>query len=400
MIIKCPECGRQVSEKAPTCPSCGVEIAGKITRCKNCGEIYFKEDGICPACHTPYTSAVASNYRTSPAADTTTTSQQSPIVSAANSKTEKTDRECNPADGKQPNGNDVKPAKQKGKGYATIIVAFIFAVIVCGALFYFYNRAQSDKENEDYEFAIRSTDADVLQQYLLRYTDAPAAHRDSIQTHLLLIQKADEEWHNAVLSNSRNALQQYIDNNPQSIHCREALNKIDSLDWINASRSDSQQLVEEYIKTHSDGKYIDDANELLTKLKRSTVQDSEKTAITALFRQFFQSINSRSESSLLSTVSIVLESFLGKQDATQNDVIQFMNKIYKEDISNMNWRIDNSSYKIDKREVAEDEYEYSVTFSVIKEVDHSGTISTENYRVNAGVSTEGKISKFALTKID
>ena len=32
-IIKCPECGRQISDKAPTCPSCGVEIAGKITKC-------------------------------------------------------------------------------------------------------------------------------------------------------------------------------------------------------------------------------------------------------------------------------------------------------------------------------------------------------------------------------
>lgn len=30
-IIKCPECGRQISDKAPTCPSCGVEIAGKKT---------------------------------------------------------------------------------------------------------------------------------------------------------------------------------------------------------------------------------------------------------------------------------------------------------------------------------------------------------------------------------
>lgn len=30
-LINCPECGHQVSDKAPTCPSCGVEIAGKIT---------------------------------------------------------------------------------------------------------------------------------------------------------------------------------------------------------------------------------------------------------------------------------------------------------------------------------------------------------------------------------
>ena len=29
-IIKCPECGHPVSDKAPTCPNCGVEIAGKV----------------------------------------------------------------------------------------------------------------------------------------------------------------------------------------------------------------------------------------------------------------------------------------------------------------------------------------------------------------------------------
>lgn len=30
MLIKCPECGHQVSDQAKTCPSCGVEIAGKV----------------------------------------------------------------------------------------------------------------------------------------------------------------------------------------------------------------------------------------------------------------------------------------------------------------------------------------------------------------------------------
>ena len=53
-IIKCPECGHQISEKATICPSCGVEIDGKITRCVHCGEVYFKDDGLCPNCHRPY----------------------------------------------------------------------------------------------------------------------------------------------------------------------------------------------------------------------------------------------------------------------------------------------------------------------------------------------------------
>ena len=51
MIIKCPECGHQVSDRAKTCPSCGIEIAGKITRCPDCGEYIFKDDRECPNCH-------------------------------------------------------------------------------------------------------------------------------------------------------------------------------------------------------------------------------------------------------------------------------------------------------------------------------------------------------------
>ena len=36
-LIKCPECGRSVSEMASSCPDCGYPIAGNIS-----GEVYFK----------------------------------------------------------------------------------------------------------------------------------------------------------------------------------------------------------------------------------------------------------------------------------------------------------------------------------------------------------------------
>ena len=52
-IIKCPECGHQVSDKAATCPSCGVGIAGKVTPCPECGAIVFNDQAECPVCHRP-----------------------------------------------------------------------------------------------------------------------------------------------------------------------------------------------------------------------------------------------------------------------------------------------------------------------------------------------------------
>ena len=52
-IIKCPECGHQISEKATVCPICGIGIAGKVVRCAFCGEVYLRSDGLCPNCHRP-----------------------------------------------------------------------------------------------------------------------------------------------------------------------------------------------------------------------------------------------------------------------------------------------------------------------------------------------------------
>ena len=391
MIIKCPECGRQVSEKAPTCPTCGVQIAGKITRCQNCGEIYFTEDGMCPSCH----QSGSGNYRPVNPTPRQTVNPQ-PAVQPTQSP-----RPSNVSDNNG-NGPDrpTPPAPKKKSNKATLVVAFIFAAIVCGGMFYLYHNAKSNKEAEEYEFAMRSTDPDVLQSYLLSYSDAPQEHRDSIEAHLRLLQKGDDDWRNAVLSNSRTALEEYIKNNPESVHCQEARNKIDSLDWVNAQKSNDAETVEQYTTEHPDGRYIDEAKLLLSKLMSTTVQPDEKQMITGIFRQFFQSINSKDESRLTSTVSMVLDTFLGKSNATSQDVITFLHKLYKDDVTNMNWHLDIPSFKINKREVAEEEFEYDVTFSAKQDVEHGESTEEHTYRVSASVSNDGKISGFNLTRLN
>ena len=40
-MIKCPECGHQVSDKAKSCPNCGAPIDTKVY-CPNCGSSNVK----------------------------------------------------------------------------------------------------------------------------------------------------------------------------------------------------------------------------------------------------------------------------------------------------------------------------------------------------------------------
>ena len=65
----------------------------------------------------------------------------------------------------------------------------------------------------------------------------------------------------------------------------------------------------------------------------------------------------------------------------------------------MNWRI-NNDYKIKKREVSEEDYEYQVQFSAVQDVDLTdGTKKQNNFKINAVVSPAGKVSSFNMTQV-
>ncbi len=418
-IIKCPECGHQISDKAPVCPSCGVEIAGKVTKCPNCGEVYFKDQEMCPNCHRPtYTSqppipptaasqASAYSQGTAYSQASTSQSQASTIPPTPQSTTRLSGTPTPPPIGANVgntyggNGNASPQGEEKKKkgSRSILIVSFIFAVLVCGVMYYFYDSANRNKEQEAYEYAMQSSDPMVLQSYLDTYKEADEAHRDSIMAHLNMLQQVDQDWTNALVSGSKEALEAYLQKYPNSPHKQEVWNKIDSIDWQMALKDNTVDGYQAYLDAHADGSHIEEAEEALQKIKSSEVQPEESQVISGLFRQFFQSINSRNEDGLTATCEDILSSLLGKTSATKSDVVTFMHKLYKEDVSNMNWHL-NNDYKVKKREVGDQEYEFQVQFTARQDVDKTdGSKTQNNYKINATVSPSGKISAFNMAKV-
>lgn len=47
-LVKCPECGKEISDKAKACPNCGAPVAKKF--CQHCGEKIDQECVVCPKC--------------------------------------------------------------------------------------------------------------------------------------------------------------------------------------------------------------------------------------------------------------------------------------------------------------------------------------------------------------
>lgn len=398
-IIKCPECGRQISDKAPTCPNCGVEIAGKIIKCPHCGEIYFSSQEMCPNCHEIASAGPAAPV--TPAASVTPAAPVNPPTPPTPPTPPVPPVRQTPmaaGNGNNPENEAQQKAKKKS-ARSILIISLVFSVLVCGILYYFYDNANRNKEEEAYEYAMQSSDPMVLQSYLDTYKDAEEAHRDSIMAHLEMLKSIDQDWTNALVSGSKQALEDYLQKYPNSPHKQEAWNKIDSIDWNVAKAADNVQAYQAYLDAHADGAHIEEAENAMKKAKSRDLQPEEKQMVSGLFRQFFQSINSHNADGLSATCEDILSSLLGKTSATKADVVTFMDKLYKENVANMNWHI-NNDYQIKKREVGEEDYEYQVQFSAVQNLDLTdGSKKQNNFKINAVVSPAGKVSSFNMNQI-
>lgn len=52
-LIKCPDCGNEISEFAEKCPHCGYIVKDRIKKCDECGNSYDKLLSSCPKCGFP-----------------------------------------------------------------------------------------------------------------------------------------------------------------------------------------------------------------------------------------------------------------------------------------------------------------------------------------------------------
>ena len=260
MIIKCPECGHQVSDRARTCPSCGVDIAGQVIQCPDCGEYIFKDDHECPNCHCSINAAAPEPERTIiPNNQNTQIAQNNPVVPT----------EVAPE----------PPKKKSHKGFwSALIIGFVLALIIVLLGIYYAQKTQMENELRAYENAMMSNEPAVLQNFLDMYIEAPVAHRDSIKVHLQALMKIDRDWENARISQSKKDLQLFIDRNPDNVHVREARQMIDSLDFETAKMMDTMESYKKYMEDHEQGFYYDEAKSAYDRLEEEMVRAAQLKA--------------------------------------------------------------------------------------------------------------------------
>ena len=378
-IIKCPECNAPVSDQAPICPTCGVEIKGKITICTTCNNAYLTEKEECPKCASKKnTTGITPVKGTTPIENPSQTIEIAPLIESQQS------------------------VSQKNKNPQKIIIlsSFIIALLICATFLYIYSNAQKKNEKEAYELAMNSKEIGILEDYLNTYSkDAPQEHIDSINAHLSILLSTDKEWTNALIQNSKEGFEEYLSKYENPKHKNEALQKIDSLDFVAVSQKNTIEAYNTYISDHYDGNYINEANEKIRILKTKEVQQDEYQMVAGTIKTFFRGISERNENKVQETISPNISSFLNKTDFNRSDIALFMSKLYKDNVESIYWSIDNN-LKIKKKEIGLEEYEYTTIFNVAQDVKlKDGQSEANKYRVQTRIDPTGKIVEFNMIKI-
>lgn len=383
-IIKCPECGHQVSDQAKTCPSCGIEILGKIMPCPECGEIVFKNQRSCPCCNAPLHGGEAV-----PCGGESVGVDEGPTAMEMESQT--------PA----ANSGAAGPASHRRPVTTVVAVAFVLALLVVFGWMYFYKNTQEQNELDAYENAMASGEPAVLKNFLDMYVDAPSEHRDSVSARLADLKAIDSEWADAVASGSKTAIERYVKMHPNSVHVAEAKIKVDSLDWVAAADANTSEAYRDYIERHADGLYVDEAQSRFEKLDAQKVTPEDEQAINSLFSGYFTSLAAGDEEGLTACLANIMTSFLHKENATKADVIEHMKRINSQpDVTLMNFRL-NNDMRITKSEASAGGYEYSVTFSLDQKLEYTDAAKNafNTYKVEAKVSPDMKIEELNMRKV-
>ena len=270
-IIKCPECGHEVSTKAPTCPNCGVAIQNNIKRCPICNRLVLMDADQCPHCSARF---LVDKTEPAPAATTAPVVPVVSILAAVSPMTADAEEVPLPApsfeepagappagtksgsssaDGTSP--TPPKDPKKKSSPWWLLVLAIV--IVAVGGFFYFSYQLHEATEEKDYESLKGCTEIENYQDFINRYPES--RHIENVRSRLKELQRIENEWRSACNAKDSHQLQEFIDQNPTSIHKSTALFKIDSLDWVEADRKGTAAAYNLYIERHEDGEHIDQA---------------------------------------------------------------------------------------------------------------------------------------------
>ena len=247
-LIKCPECGHEVSTKAPQCPNCGVPILNNVKRCPVCNTLSLMDAEQCPNCHTKFLVAKASDV---------IESQASSSHDEDNDYQEMQPTEDSPVVTSSENSPSTPPPPTKKKGFPWWLLILILVLVGVGIFFYYECQIREASEETAFLNLKNCTEMESYKDFINRYPKS--TYLNNVRARLAELERIEKLWREVTSSMKRERVQQFIEEHPASNHKPMAIHLLDSIDWRKAEREGTSAAYDFYILSHEDGEHIEQA---------------------------------------------------------------------------------------------------------------------------------------------
>ena len=270
-LIKCPECGHEVSDLAAACPQCGCPIAK------------------------------SANIQMPQAPNTP-----------------------------QPNVT----GKKRAVVTAVVVSLIIIALAGTAVWFLFFRSSDDADERVAYENILRyerDCSFDSLEVALNEYFDTynPDAFHYSQLKDLydrFSVERAD--WNAASGVSSLDAVRHFLDVHPDGFFLSCALQRQDSLFFEQALEENTQEAFELYINQFPQGKYVAEARKKMEDLDSTELSSEENGLIMEMLSRHFNALANGDETALSATLAEVINSYIGKSNPEMEDIYAYMHRMY------------------------------------------------------------------------
>ena len=248
-LIKCPECGHDVSDRAPQCPYCGVEIKHNTITCPDCGKVLLKSESVCSNCG------------------------------------------CQLLAGKSETGHKRKSAagynrypdmkEEKRSGGHTLLWVMVTTIVVLGVAaggYYFYDRMQQEQAMQQAYAALDgSQEPSEYEAFLNKYPES--AFRQEVKKKMERLLLVKKQWDELGATSTKESFMQFMKNFPESRYVADCQNKIDSIDWTEVNAENTPEAYQRYLKEHPEGRYVAEAKVGKEKLALFTTTFGERHTV-------------------------------------------------------------------------------------------------------------------------
>lgn len=282
-----------------------------------------------------------------------------------------------------------------------VLLSGSIALALLGVSFFVYKDYQrtASLEQRAFDRLKGCSNLEFYEDYIVRFPDGK--HIEDVKKLYQQIKNESNQFYAKTAHGTREELVSFINTYPQSPYCQVCMNRLDSLDWQEATSGNTVKDYEHYLELHPEGQFADIANESRTRLARLEVTDEEVNKIHGILDTFLSALASNDAARIDGIIGQAI-SFCGTSDARGQQIIS----LYKDhfsypDILGVHFSIKNGP-NVKKRPSVTYSGQYDYTVAAVLEATLNRTatdsVNVQYWNLSVQLNPERKLTSIDMRK--